>query len=240
MDGVLTLPITEDRKISVIDQDLLKKLSDLHQQDTKFALVTGRAHPWVKKFLFKERNSFLSEIPIFMEYGLTSLINNQLTISKKAKNFRDEVFFPILSTVKQISKEKGFLFEITPYIYYPAHGSLWLEEKNVMISIVSNSAISLDQVHKIVTEAVEDYIDEIRLINHHLGCDILPKGWSKEQAAIEAYQILDPNKNIEKWFIFGDNESDKEMCRPFSQFTFIDTKINASETTKNFLNMLKL
>lgn len=239
VDGVLTLPITDERKISVIDPELLQFLSDLHEKKIKFSLVTGRAYPWVKKFVING-NTFLNKIPIFMEYGLASFINNKMIISKKAKNFRDEVFFPILSTIKQISKEKGFLFEVTPYVDYPGHGSLWLEEKNVMISIVSNSSISLDQVHQIVSEAVDDYIDDIRLINHHLGSDILPKGWSKEQAAFAAYQMLDPDKKIEHWMVFGDNESDKEMCKPFTKVTYFDTKIGASETTKQHLKELNL
>ncbi len=238
IDGVLTLPITEKRKISVIDPELIEYLSNIHQQGIKFSLITGRAYPWVNTFLLSKFESFLEDIPIYMEYGLTSLKNGAFKVSKKAKSFRDEFFSPILSSIKQNCQEKNIIFELKPYIDYPEHGSLWLEDKKVMISIASNASISTETVQDMVIKSCQDYLDNIRIVKHHLGCDILPKGWSKEQAAIEAYQLLDPEKKIDQWYVFGDNESDKEMCRPFRKATFIDAKIGASETTKDSLKKI--
>ena len=235
IDGVLTLPITEERNISVIDPNLLTYLESLQTKGIKFAFVTGRALPWVQKFVLSEKYDFLHKIPIFMEYGLTSLLNGKLRISKKARSFRDEFFFSILSSIKQTCANENIHFDIVPYVDYPDHGSLWVEKKEGMISIGFNKLVSVKKVQQIVEESVDSYKDDIRVIKHHLGCDILPKGWGKEQAAIESLKLLDPEKQVEQWYVFGDNESDKEMCKPFSNVTFIDTKIGASETTLKYL-----
>ena len=240
IDGVLTLPITDQRKISIIDPHIIEILHNFHQQDIKFSLITGRAFGWVEKFLLHDYRSFLHDIPIFTEYGLASFISNKLKVSKKAKEFRDEFFFPIMSSIKQICQEKNLFFEMKAFVDYPDHGSLWLEEKKGMISIASNTLISPEQVHDIIGKAVTEYSNEIRIINHHLGCDILPKGWSKEQAAIKSYKLLDSEKKVDKWYVFGDNESDKEMCKPFPNVTFIDTKLGASEVTIKYLKNLGL
>ena len=235
IDGVLTLPITEQLKISVIDPYLIELLSKIHQQGIKFSFITGRAYPWVKKFLLSDYSSFLTNIPIFMEYGLTSVIDNKLNISDFAGSFRKQFFRSILSAIQVTCDKKNIFFNQSPYVDYPSHKSLWLEEKNVMISIASNTNITPEQVQRIVIESVQDFSNEIRIVKHHLGCDILPKGWSKERAAVESYLLLDPDKKIHQWYVFGDNESDKEMCKPFSNVLFVDTKIGASETTKQFL-----
>lgn len=235
IDGVLTLPNTEERNISIIDNKLINFLETLHHQGIYFCFVTGRAYPWVQKFVLSQNNPFLSEIPIFMEYGLTSLFNKKLKVSKKARNFRDEFFFPILSSIKYTCDNENILFEITPFVDYPDHGSLWLEKKDGMISIGFNKLVSVAKVQEIVDDSVTTFTDDIRVVKHHLGCDILPKGWSKEQAAIKALNLLDPDKKIQQWYVFGDNESDKEMCKPFENVTFVDTKIGASETTLKYL-----
>ena len=238
IDGVLTLPNTEQRKFSVIDSSLIEFLFHIHQQNVKFAFITGRAYPWVTKFLLSKFHSFLEDIPIFMEYGLTSLIYNKVTISDSAISFRNEYFDLILSSIQQTCQIEGVFFEPTPFVDYPDHGSLWLEKKDGMISIASNKLISPRKVHQIVNKSIIDILDNLRIVNHHLGCDILPKGFGKEQAAIKSFQLLDPHKKVRHWYIFGDNESDKEMCNPFKQSTFIDTKIGASESTRKHLKSI--
>ena len=235
IDGVLTLPITRERKISVIDSQLIELLAILKQQSVSIALISGRAYAWVQHFLLDSSKILLQDIPIFMEYGLTSYVNGSFNVTQKAKNFRDEFFFPIISSIKQICVENNVFFELTPYIDYPSHGSLWLELKHGMISIISNKLVSTELVHKMLEIAINEYSDNVRILKHHLGFDILPKGWSKEKAAIEAYRILDPLQDIQIWYIFGDNESDREMCKPFNNSVFVDTKIGASETTIRYL-----
>lgn len=236
IDGVLTLPLTQKRKISIIDFQLIKKLTILKHQNIPLALISGRAYPWVQQFLLDPFKNFLEEIPIFMEYGLTSYVNGSFHISQNAKDFRDEFFFPIMSSIKQTCLENDIFFELTPYIDYPVHGSLWLELKHGMISIISNKLVSTEQVHILLEQAMDEYTNDVRLLKHHLGFDIIPKGWGKEKAASEAFKILDPQQKIQNWFIFGDNESDREMCNPFLESTFVDTKIGASETTSKFLS----
>lgn len=235
IDGVLTLPITEQRTISVIDPQIIEILTTLQLSNIKLALISGRAYPWVEMFLLRQFKTALENIPIFMEYGLTSYVQGKLQVSKKAKEFRDEFFFAIMSSIKQTCQEHEIFFELKPSVDYPSHGSLFLEQKNGMISILSNTNISTETVHNLVELSVQDFKDDIRILKHHLGIDILPKGWGKEQAAIQAYFLLDPKKEIHDWFVFGDNESDREMCKPLSIATFVDTKIGASEKTISYI-----
>jgi HAD superfamily hydrolase (TIGR01484 family) len=235
VDGVLTLPITEHRKISIVDPKIVEMLLSLNQNNIKFSLITGRAYPWVNKFLLLEYKERLKNIPIFLEYGLVSSINNNLIISEKGRKFREDLFEPIIGSINDQANQLDIYFESTSFVDYPNHGSLWLEEKNCMISIASNKFITAEEVQNLVENAIHNYKNSVRFVKHHLGCDILPKGWSKEQAAIESYNLLDPEKKIENWFVFGDNESDREMCQPFSNSTFIDTKIGASNTTTRSL-----
>ena len=240
IDGVLTQPITESRKISVIDPNLINYLNEIHQKGFKFSFITGRAYPWINKFLLFDFSSFLKEIPIYMEYGLTSYFNDKLTISSEAVIFRNAFSTKIISAIQKKCQQDNVFFDSLPYIDYPDHGSLWLEEKNGMISIVSNRKISAEEVQNIVVDSTKGFTNNFRIVKHHLGCDILPKGWSKEIAAEKSYNLLDPDKNIQKWFVFGDNESDREMCNPLPNVEFIDTKDGASETTlRNLKDILK-
>ena len=232
VDGVLTLPITSERQISIPDVELFLLLEKLYLNGIKFSLITGRAFPWVKKFILPVLKC---EIPIYLEYGLVSYHNNNITILNDGEDFKNKYHASILNNIRNHSNKKQLIFDLTKYIDYPDHGSLWIEDKISMISIAANKNISVSQCHSIVEKAIEPLKSEINFFKHHLGCDILPLGWTKEMAAKHAQEIIDPKNNTDLWLVFGDNESDREMCKPLANVIFIDTKNGASEKTKQEL-----
>lgn len=242
IDGVVTLPITEERKISLPDPELFSLIKKLSESNVFISFITGRAFLWFKDFILPqiEKNNF--KYSCFLEYGLVSYNNNELIVSSSGKAFRRKFFDMFLNKIESKAKELKIYFEKSKfYVDYPKHGSIWVEKKNCMISIIANEKISTAKVHELVEGAIKSDLNEIRFIKHHLGCDILPKGWSKEQGAINVRDLT--KDRIDKWYVFGDNESDKEMCKPFSNVEYIDTKFGASKKTisvliENFPNII--
>ena len=234
IDGVVTLPITEERKISIPDPDLFELIKILALQGVKINFITGRAFPWFEKFVLPILQKINIEYNCFLEYGLVSYNNKELHLSNEGKSFRSQYYDTFKQNILSEATKKDVFFEKDMvYVDYPNHGSLWIEEKLAMISVLTNKNISLPVVQDIVGNAVKEYLNEVRFLNHHLGCDILPHGWSKEQGALQVKNMTD--EKVTEWYVFGDNEPDKEMCKPFSNVQYVDCKIGASDTTKQFL-----
>ena len=69
------------------------------------------------------------------------------------------------------------------------------------------------EAEKLIEPILGNYSDILRLEKNPYAADILPIFANKKEAAKKAIKNLDPDKTIEKWFAFGDSESDKEMSK---------------------------
>ncbi|OLS21538.1 MAG: hypothetical protein HeimC3_35220 [Candidatus Heimdallarchaeota archaeon LC_3] len=233
VDGVLTLPVNNNNPRSIIDPSVIEYLNRLLSLKFPLAFVTGRGQCWVNdNFLNKLSPIIKKKSFIFMEYGLVFLQNEPEKLIIQENDFRTEYYPEFLNQIEEICRNQDILFEKEKvHCDYPSHGSLWIEDKNVMMSIASNTKISTFKVHEIINKIDKQLKEHVRIIFHHLGADILPVGWSKAKAAEYFNNQVKNKENINKWYVFGDNISDKEMCKPFDDVSFINTKIGASKKT---------
>ncbi len=237
IDGVLTKPISNKPAESVIDPEILIIINDLIIKHP-LAFITGRSKCWLDEQFIQHINQENQLIaPIFMEYGLVYLYQNKLTITDKGLVFREKIYPHLLSYIEEESKKLGYYFEQKTYCNFPAHGSLWIEKKYTMLSIASNRDIEPMQVHLMIEKLPLALKNQVRIVKHHLGIDILPKGTSKSDA-VQTFLKFNLSQNIDTWYVFGDNPSDKEMTNPLSKWRYFDTKENASEDTKKFLTSI--
>lgn len=232
VDGVLTKPLTETLRVSTPDPKVFALIRQLHGMGHAMSFVTGRAWPWFSNHIWPEVRQFTNPPPVFMEYGLVYFWRGELSLSSQGTVFRNETYPLLTQAFAHEAEERGIFFEPeTPYANYPAHKSLWVEDKHAILSVAENTAVSKEQAHSLADRLPPELLQQVRVVKHHLGVDFLPQGWSKEQGARQALELLDPQRLVERWVVFGDNPSDREMCLAFEEATFVDTKAHASEDT---------
>jgi hydroxymethylpyrimidine pyrophosphatase-like HAD family hydrolase len=95
-------------------------------------------------------------------------------------------------------------------------------------------------VHQLAAEAWSEYHEHVRVLNHHLGVDVIPSGWSKANATQNFLSYNQIRQEEYSWYVFGDNQSDREMCQGLDHVSFIDTKQHASTIVKKTLDQLLL
>jgi hydroxymethylpyrimidine pyrophosphatase-like HAD family hydrolase len=174
-----------------------------------------------------------------MEYGLLLYENGSKYTIENNKDFTETFYPKIVNEIDLICSKTNILFEKDKYYCdYPSHGGLWIEEKKIMLSLAANLRISPKRAHIVVKSVNSDLREHLRIIYHHLGVDILPLGWSKEKASDHFNKKVNTNGGITKWYVFGDNISDEEMCKPLRHFEYINTRTGASETTKKMLKLI--
>jgi hydroxymethylpyrimidine pyrophosphatase-like HAD family hydrolase len=238
VDGVLTLPVNEKNPKSIIDIEIIPYLEKLIKYSYPFAFVTGRGMCWLAENLLNILPSTIKDFSCFyMEYGLLLRQKGLESITITQNDFRNIYYPKIINEIEKICLDQEIYFERDHnYCDNPAHGGLWIEEKKIMLSLGANTHISPDQVHNLIMQISFNLRNKVRIINHHLGGDILPLGWSKANATENFIEQVKLFGEIKKWYVFGDNKSDEEMCKPLKNFEFINTKFGASEVTKQKLN----
>jgi HAD superfamily hydrolase (TIGR01484 family) len=238
VDGVLTLPVNEKNPKSIIDIEIIPYLEKIIKYSSPIAFVTGRGMCWLADNLLKVLPSTIKDFSSFyMEYGLLLHYRGTESITLTQNDFRNIYYPKLIDEIEKICLDREIYFERdTNYCDNPAHGGLWIEEKKVMLSLGANIRISPKKIHNLIMDISRELKDKVRIINHHLGVDILPLGWSKANAAENFIEQIKFFGEIKKWFIFGDNTSDEEMCKPLENFDFINTKFGASVKTKEKLD----
>ncbi|MHA2250943.1 MAG: HAD-IIB family hydrolase [Candidatus Kariarchaeaceae archaeon] len=223
IDGCLTLP---DFSTSILDIELIDKIYELFQLGIPTAFVTGRSVGWIEEqYKYQNRMKYF-EIPTYIEHGLAYLNNQNPVIHDEGKTFLS-VRERLVALLAQITEEEGILFESdTMYDDYPSHGSLWFENKFVQLSIAGNENVSPELVHQLTDKAWDDYKNKVRILQHHLGVDVIPLNWSKSKA-VEHF-IENFSEDSYHWIVFGDNISDKEMGNVLTFWEFVSTSDNNS------------
>ena len=193
---------------------------------TPVAFVTGRSDGWLRqKYQEVNRMNYL-KIPTYIEFGLAYLEEGKVIIQEEICDFMS-LREALIEELARTSWENDVYFEPeTWYNDYPDHGSLWVEKKHIQLSIAANTSISVEKVHSLTDEAWKDWADKVRIINHHLGVDVIPKMWSKTKATQHFIQSRPEDQY--HWFVFGDNPSDIEMTIGLTNSTFVSTKERAS------------
>ena len=210
VDGTLT---TFKRNDSVVDLLVVNDLEIIRKNRFPIGLVTGRGVEWVRNYFFNHINETLREyILIFGEYGLVNWYNGK-KIRKRIKKETKETMF---KAKNEFTKEICEYLELESYIDYtpPDHRYLWIEPKELMITYRSlpNFKLTPERYLKIIQPIIENYSDILKPYLSEQALDILPIKESKKTAAEKAIRVLDPNKEIEIWYAFGDSDSDEEMA----------------------------
>jgi len=230
IDGCLTLP---QQPISILDQDLLDEIRDL---PVPVAMVTGRSDGWLRKQYHQlQRLDYLS-IPTYIEFGLAWIDNGEIRFQEQGTAFQ-QVRQQFIDLLEDYTSRQDIYFEPqTWYHDFPDHGSLWVEEKHIQLSIAANRQVPTSQVHQIARQAWQGFEQDARILYHHLGVDVIPANWSKAEATRHfTRQLAEADYH---WYVFGDNTSDQEMLQGLTHAEFISTTKQASTTVWEFLNQL--
>ncbi|MHA1168691.1 MAG: hypothetical protein ACTSRU_12765 [Candidatus Hodarchaeales archaeon] len=236
IDGCITLADATELHAKA-DPEALMMLKTLYHHRHPVALITGRSMGWVSENVLDTIDQPIM-FPIFMEYGWLWFWKGKLNIMDNT--FRDDMN-PFFDKLKESASEQGIGYCSEKVSKSPDTGYMWNEDKKVMISIAANTLVPAKKVHEVIKAVLVTLKDipPYRLVPHHLGIDILPRDSSKKNAALHAREILDKNKLVKKWFIFGDSESDTEMVKAFDpafeNAEFINTREKASLTVKRLL-----
>jgi len=215
IDGCLTLPFNPDHPISVLDKPLLQQILQWYEDGVPIALVTGRSSFYLEEEFSKISFESGFKLPIYIEFGLLKFQNTELSREDYSLEFNDERE-RFLTDFRDLAEKQGVHMAKGEHVHYPEKG-IWREKKHVMSSIISNHDIPPSTIHEIAKELMDRSSYSIRLLNHPLGIDVLPKGWSKRKPA-RTFSLN--HQNGFEWHIFGDNKSDAEMAEvvPFSSF----------------------
>lgn len=241
VDGCIT-PKNSKEIHARVDPVLLPWFEKIRNEKHAIAFITGRSYAFM-----------LETVPIiidndylcFFEYGwCVRYTNKTYGVNMKAKSWRETILKDLFNVITEVSNSLGFPFSDKEHILAPENGSMWIESKETMVSIASNTLVSNLDVHKIMELVIPKIFtdkENIPKINyHHLGLDIMMPDTSKKFGAIKARDILDPNDEVSRWFVFGDSYYDEEMCLAFEKDKsyFVNTKKNASEDVLKKLNEL--
>jgi len=227
IDGCLTLPT---RSTSELDIELMDQLLHLNNP---LALVTGRSDGWLRKHYQASERTEYYQFPTYLEFGLVYMRHGQILIQHDAEEFL-RIRSQLIQALSHTCEQENIYFESEKtYHDYPDHDSLWIETKHVQLSIAANTGISPDKVHQLCQTSWSKFQDQVRILYHHLGVDVIPRNWSKKEAT--RHFIADLDQSQFQWVVFGDNESDQEMMEGLDQVEFVSTKDEASTKVRAFL-----
>ena len=236
IDGCLTLP---GYSTSILDVDLIDAISKLSiDRSIPVAFVTGRSDGWLRKQYNSIGKEQYLQIPTYIEFGLAFVKDGTVGFQQASEEFL-ETRLEFIEAVANVCDHQGVYFETEQwYDDYPDHGSLWIENKHIQLSIAGNRDFSTKELHMLVDIAWNDMYDQARILHHHLGVDVVPTNWSKAMATKHFIQTLDEENY--QWYVFGDNQSDKEMIKGLSNCDFVETKKGASYTVRQKLLALNI
>ena len=209
VDGTLTTYHAND---SVIDLLIINDLELIRRKNFPIGLITGRSVEWVRDYFFNHINDTLKEyIPVFGEFGLVNFYKG-----KKNRKRIDKELKELLRTVKNECSDAICEYrELEPYEHYvqPDERKLWIEPKEIMITFrtLPLYGITTDKLLKNIEPVIKNYGDKLKIIPNPYAVDILPIKTSKKTAAEKAIRTLDKEKQVVKWYAFGDSETDREM-----------------------------
>ncbi|MFX0096012.1 MAG: hypothetical protein ACFFBD_30010 [Candidatus Hodarchaeota archaeon] len=240
IDGCLTLPMENNLDRSILDIELLDRIHALHLQQVPITFVTGRSVGYLKKYYEQHERLKYQEIPHYLEFGLVNWLNGKIKVLETAKPFI-KVKKRLLAALHHYCIDHNIFFEPDQsYDDYPDHGGMWLENKIIQLSIASGKNITPVKVHDITLAAWKQFSTLGRFLPHHLGIDVIPRGWSKAKATEHFILTLNRNESDYQWYVLGDNESDREMTSGLTQVTFINTQKAASRMVWELLESLKI
>ena len=209
VDGTLTYYRGNDSSIDLL---IINDLDMIRKRKHPIGLVTGRSVEWVKNIFFSHINPELKEyIHIHGEFGLTSFVNGKKSKRRIPKEIK-EALTVVKKEITEIICDDRQLEAISSY-EAPDRRSLWIEPKEIMLTFrtMPYFGLTIDVYEKLIEPVLSDYSELLRLEKNPYAADILPIFANKKEAAKKAIKNLDSDKTIEKWFAFGDSESDQEM-----------------------------
>lgn len=219
IDGCLTLPFNPDHPISILDKPLLQQIVHWYEDGIPIALVTGRSSFYLEEEFSQISFEYGFKLPIYIEFGLLKFQNTELMREDYCPEFNDERE-RFLTDFRDLAEKLGVHMVEGEHVQYPESG-IWREKKHVMSSVISNHDTPPSTIHKIAKELMDRSSYSIRLLNHPLGIDVLPKDWSKRNPA----RTFSSNyQNGFEWYIFGDNKSDAEMAEVVPSSSFFSTR----------------
>lgn len=211
IDGTLT---TYNNNDSVIDLLLMNDLENIRKRGLPIGLVTGRSINWVLNRFFQHIDGSLkNHFFISGEFGLVNYYKGKKIYRKLPKDLQN-LLVKLKKELSDIICEYREL-ECFESLNNPDGRVLWIEPKERMITFrtLPSFGLTAEKYLRNINPIIEDYSDKFKVVTNKYAVDILPFIASKKLAAEKTIIKLDPNKEILKWYAFGDTEADEEMGR---------------------------
>ncbi|NHJ38658.1 MAG: HAD-IIB family hydrolase [Asgard group archaeon] len=211
IDGTLTTFKNND---SVIDLLLMNDLENIRKKGLPIGLVTGRSVNWVLNRFFQhidhpmKEHSFISG-----EFGLVNYYKGKKIYRKIPKDLQ-KLLISLKKELSDIICEYREL-ECFESLDIPNGRVLWIEPKERMLTFrtLPSFGLTVEKYLRNINPVIEYFADKFKVVANKYAVDIIPIVASKKLAAEKTIAKLDPNKEIQKWYAFGDSEADEEMGR---------------------------
>ncbi|NHJ48125.1 MAG: HAD-IIB family hydrolase [Asgard group archaeon] len=211
IDGTLT---TYQRNDSVIDLLLMNDLENIRKRGMPIGLVTGRSVDWVNNHFFEYIDDNLREHSFISgEFGLVSFYDSKKTYRRLPKEIQ-KLLIELKKELTDIICDYRQL-DVIESFEVPDERLLWIEPKERMITFrtLPSFGLTTEKYLRNIEPVMKDHLNILKIVPNKYAVDILPILATKKLAAEITIKALDPNKEINKWFAFGDTEADEEMGR---------------------------
>jgi HAD superfamily hydrolase (TIGR01484 family) len=211
IDGTLT---TYQRNDSVIDLLLMNDLENIRKKNMPIGLVTGRGVDWVNNHFFQYIDSALKEHSFISgEFGLVCFYRGKKTYRRLPKEIQ-KLLIELKKELTEIICDYRQL-DVVESFEVPDDRLLWIEPKERMITFrtLPSFGLTTEKYLRNIEPVMKDHLDKLKIVPNKYAVDILPIVATKKLAAEKTIKILDPDKEINKWFAFGDSDADEEMGR---------------------------
>jgi HAD superfamily hydrolase (TIGR01484 family) len=192
----------------------MNDLENIRKRGLPIGLVTGRSVDWVLSRFFRhieeplKIHSFISG-----EFGLVNYYKGKKIYRKLSKELQN-LLINLKNEISEAICEYREL-ECIESLDNPERRVLWIEPKDRMITFrtLPSFGLTVDKYLRNIEPIIENYSDKVKIVTNRYAVDILPIVASKKLAAQKTITKLDPKKEIQKWYAFGDSEADEEMGR---------------------------
>ena len=241
VDGTITTVYGVE---SPIDRRIVEKTCELYNRGHKIAFVTGRAKWYMEENLLPLLREFdlYDKVLVVGERGAYRIKNGKVFVDSNL----EREFSPYRQLIKEevfkVAEKRGIPVKKEELREPPKTGELWIEDKKITLDVRPNQynergLVTEDSVYEVTVEAVrrlcrQHDLSSLEILKTSLSAVVLFKKLTKYNMAKAVVETLDPQNLVERWYVFGDSEDDRQMAGVYPEkMTFVDVRGRASKGT---------
>lgn len=227
---------------SPIDRRIMERTSRMCDLGYKIAFVTGRARWYLEENLLPLLKEFglYDKVLVMGERGVYRLHNGVVFVDTNL----EKEFIPYRQRMKEeimkVAKERGIPVKAEELREPPRTGELWFEDKLITLDVRTNSynkknLVNEDSVYEVTVEAMKRLGEQIDfssfdVLKTSLSTVVMFRKFNKYNQAKFIDDTLDPDNLVERWYVFGDSEDDRQMAEANPEKTiFVNVRGRTSE-----------